>query len=149
MVRLNIPKKPPKLDELHQLVVVIPGVESPGLRLHQCRRAPAQVLLPLSKLNRFLPQRHVKVEDELAAVGVSLYLVEVLLPSSLVLGPLLVKSGTGLGEGFVGNSCLLLPRGEGFLPLCELTLPRKELLNHHSQRPRHSTARRCRRKWSA
>jgi hypothetical protein len=32
-------KKPSKLDELHQLIVIVPGVDPTGLRLHQHHRA--------------------------------------------------------------------------------------------------------------
>jgi hypothetical protein len=38
-VCLKVLKKPPKLIELHQLIVIIPGVKPPGACLRQCRRA--------------------------------------------------------------------------------------------------------------
>jgi hypothetical protein len=36
MVRLNISKKLSKLDEFHQLIMIVSGLEPPGLRLHWC-----------------------------------------------------------------------------------------------------------------
>jgi hypothetical protein len=67
-------------------MMIIPRVEPSSLHLHQCHRAQLHVSLPLIKLNPFLPQYLVEVEDELAAGGVSLYLVKVLLSSCLGLG---------------------------------------------------------------
>jgi hypothetical protein len=43
---------------------------------------------------------------------VGLYLFKVLLLSSLSLGPLLIKGGNDLGEGFFRYARLLLPHGE-------------------------------------
>jgi hypothetical protein len=57
-------------------------------------------------------------------VSVGLYPVAVLLLSSLSLGPLRIKGGTDLGEGFLRDLRLLFPHGEGFLP------PHNLLLSH-------------------
>jgi hypothetical protein len=38
-VRLSVLKKLPELNELHQLITIVSGVESPVLRLHQHRLA--------------------------------------------------------------------------------------------------------------
>jgi hypothetical protein len=75
MVRLNVSKKLSKLDEFHQLVMVVSRVEPLGLCLCQCHHAQLHVSLPLIELNPLLPQHLVEVEDELAVVGVSLYLL--------------------------------------------------------------------------
>jgi hypothetical protein len=68
----------------------------------------------------------------LTVSGVSLYLVKVLLPSSLGLGPLRVKGGAELDEGLLGDPLLLLTHSEGFLLSCEFPLSCKEPLNHPS-----------------
>jgi hypothetical protein len=82
-------------------------------------------------------------------VGVDLYLVEVLLPSSLGLGPLRVKGGADLGEGFLRDPRLLFPCDKGFLPPCKLLPSHEErllhLLNHRHRRHCHGRARRRRR----
>jgi hypothetical protein len=48
-------------------------------------------------------------------VSVGLYLPKVLLPSSLRLSPLRIKSGVDLGEGFLPPRKLLLSREEQLL----------------------------------
>jgi hypothetical protein len=82
-------------------------------------------------------------------VDVGLYLVQVLLPSSLGLGLLRVKGGADLGEGFLKDPCFLFPRGKGFLPPCKLLLSHEERLLHFlnggQSRSRHGRARR--RRW--
>jgi hypothetical protein len=55
-----------------------------------------------------------------AASGVLDYLVKLLLPGSLVLGPLIIKRSADLGKGLLRDPHLLLPRGEGLFPLGEL-----------------------------
>jgi hypothetical protein len=75
MVCLNVSKKLSKLYESHQLVMVVSRVEPLGLCLCQCHHAQLHVSLPLIELNPLLPQHLVEVEDELAVVGVSLYLL--------------------------------------------------------------------------
>jgi hypothetical protein len=66
---------------------------------------------------------------------VGLYLVKVLLPSSLSLGPLHVKGDADLDEGFLIGPRFLFPHDEGFLPSRKLILSREEqllyLLNSH------------------
>jgi hypothetical protein len=78
-------------------------------------------------------------------VGVGLYLVKVLPPSSLSLGPLRVKGGADLGEGFLRDPRFPFPRGESFLPPRKLLLSREEqllhLLNGCRHRHRHGRAR--------
>jgi hypothetical protein len=54
MICLDIPKKPPKLNKLHQLIMVILGVEPLGQRLCQRRCTKFQVSLPSIELNLFL-----------------------------------------------------------------------------------------------
>jgi hypothetical protein len=44
-----------KLDQLHQLLPVVPGVEALGLRLRQHRLLPSKVPLLLVKLELLLP----------------------------------------------------------------------------------------------
>jgi hypothetical protein len=66
----------------------------------------------------------------LATSGVSLHLIEV--PLSGGIGLLRVKGGANLDEALLKNPHLILPRGKGFLPPCELHLSRKDLLNHCS-----------------
>jgi hypothetical protein len=81
----------------------------------------------------------------LTAVGVGLYLVEALLSSCLVLGPLRIKGGADLGEGFLRDPRLLFPCGEGFLPLRKLLLSHEEQLQHLLNRHHRGRARRRRR----
>jgi hypothetical protein len=82
-------------------------------------------------------------------IGVGLYLVKVLLLSSLGLGTLCVRSGADLGEGFLKDPRFLFPHGEGFLPPCKLLLSHEEnvlhLLNGHHCR--HRCGRSRRRRW--
>jgi hypothetical protein len=143
MVRLDVLKKPPKLDELHQLVTVVPGVDPPSLRLCQYHRAQLQVLLPLIKPGPLLPQYLVEVENVPAASGVLGHLVKLLLPGSLVLGPLIIKRSADLGKGLLRDPHLLLPRGEGLFPLGELPLLGEEFLNYRGRR----CCRNARRQW--
>jgi hypothetical protein len=80
-------------------------------------------------------------------VGVGLYLVKVLPPSSLSLGPLRVKGGADLGEGFLRDPHFPFPRGESFLPPRKLLLSREEQLlhfldGHHRRRYRGMARRR-------
>jgi hypothetical protein len=134
MIRHDILKKPPKLNELHQLIMIIPGVEPPGLRLHQCCYVKFPVSLPSIELNLFLCQDLVKVKDELATSGVSLHLVEVHRPGSIGLGPLRVKGSADLEDGLFQNPRHILPCSKGFLPSCELPVLHNELLHRYSQR---------------
>jgi hypothetical protein len=147
-VHLGIPKKPTKLDELHRLVLIIPGIEPPCLSLLQRLRGQFQVPLLFVELLLPLPQHLVEVEDLVTMVGVGLYLVKVLPLSSLSLGLLRVKHGADLGEGFLGDPSFLFPRGEGFLHPCKLLLLREEqllhLLNYHRHRHYSSRVRRRR-----
>jgi hypothetical protein len=129
---LDVPKKPPKLKKLHQLVMIILAVEPSGMCLRQCRHTKFQVSLLSIELNLLLCQDLVKVKDEPTESGVSLHLVKVHFSGSIGLGLLCVKGGTDLDESLFGNARLILPRGEGFLPSCELPLPRKELLHRWS-----------------
>jgi hypothetical protein len=78
--------------------------------------------------------------------SVSLYLVEILLLSSLSLGPLHVNGSADMDKGFLRYPHLLLPHGEGFLAPCKLPLSCKELLNRCSRRRQHDRARRQRRR---
>jgi hypothetical protein len=55
MVCLDVLKKPPKLNELHQLITVVSGVDPPGLRFRQRRHVQLQVLLHSSSLALFSP----------------------------------------------------------------------------------------------
>jgi hypothetical protein len=81
-------------------------------------------------------------------IGVGLYLVKVLLPSSLGLGPLRVKGGADLGEGFLRDPRFLFPRGNGFLPPRKLLLSREEQLLHLLNHRHHMRRRgRARRRW--
>jgi hypothetical protein len=149
-VDLSILKKSMKLDVLHQLITIITGIEPPSLSLHQGRHTQLQVPLFSVELLLPLPQHPVKFEDLVTMVGVGLYLVKVLLLSSLGLGPLHVKGGADLGEGFLGDPRFLFPHGKGLLPLRKLLLSREEhlwhLLNYHCRRRRHGRLRR-RRRW--
>jgi hypothetical protein len=54
--------------------------------------------------------------------SVRLHLVKLLFLNS-GLGLFGVEVGTNLGEGFLGDPSLLLLRGKGLLPPCELLLP--------------------------
>jgi hypothetical protein len=98
-----------------------------------------ELLLPLL-------QRGVKIEDFVTRVGVGLYIVKVLLPSSLGQGPLHVKGGADLCEGFLGDPCFLFPHDEGLLPPRTLLLSHEDQLLHLLNRRRHGRARR-RRRW--
>jgi hypothetical protein len=93
-VRLSFLKEPPEFDQLHQLLMIVPGVMSLGLCLHQHCLVQRQVPLPPV-------EHHVEAEGALGMSSVSHHLIEVLLPSSLVPNPLAVKVGTNLGEGFL------------------------------------------------
>jgi hypothetical protein len=99
-VHLDVLKRPSELDELHHLLTVVLGVESPGLCLRQHRLMQAKVLLPPIEQDLLLPQHLIKVEGVLGAGSVSLNLVEVLFSSSLGLGSFGVEVVTNLGEGF-------------------------------------------------
>jgi hypothetical protein len=66
----------------------------------------------------------------LGAGGVHLHLVEVLFLSSPSLCPFGVEVDADLNQGFLRNLRILLPCGEGLFPLCQLHLPRQELLLH-------------------
>jgi hypothetical protein len=129
--------------------MIITGIEPPSLSLHQGRHTQLQVPLFSVELLLPLPQHPVEVEDLVTMVGVGLYLVKVLLLSSLGLGPLHVKGDADLGEGFLGDPRFLFPHGKGFLPLLKLLLSREEhlrhLLNYHHRRRRHGRLRR--RRW--
>jgi hypothetical protein len=59
----------------------------------------------------------------LAMSSVSLHIVEVHLLGSIGLGPLRIKGDSDLDEGLLRNPRLILPHGEGFLPLHELPPP--------------------------
>jgi hypothetical protein len=78
-----------------------------------------------------------------------MYLVKVLLPGSLSLGPLRIKGGTDLGKGFLRDPCFLFPHDKGFLPPRKFLLSREEqllhLLNHHRRMRCRGRARR--RRW--
>jgi hypothetical protein len=121
-------KAPLKVDELHQLLMVVQGIETLGLRLHQHRVAQVQVPLSSIELDLLLPQHLVKAEGGLGVGGVHIHLVEVLFLSSLDLGSLGVKVGANLHQGFLRKFGFLLPCGEGLLPPCQLLLPRQKLL---------------------
>jgi hypothetical protein len=146
MVRLGVLKKPLELNELHQLIVTVPGVESPGLYLRQRSLTQLQVLLSSIGLNLLLPQELVKVDGVLSSGGASFDLVEVLFPSSLCLGPLCVEVSADLGKGSLRNPHLLFPRGEGLLPPHKLPLSCEEqflqVLNHRYSRHSCGRARR-------
>jgi hypothetical protein len=146
-VRLGILMKPLELDQLHQLITIVPRIEPLGLHIHQRHHTQPLVYISLIELNLLRPQNLVMTERLLSVGGVSLYLFKVLLPSSLDLGPLCVKGGTNLSKGFLGNPRLHFPSGMGILPSHELLFPCKEqflqLLNHCSHRGR---ARRWRRR---
>jgi hypothetical protein len=91
--------------------------------LHQCHRAQLQVPLPLIKSGPLLPQHLVEIGNLLAVSSVLRYLLTVLLPGSLGLGPLLNKRSTVLGKGLLGDPRLLLPLGEDLFPLGKLPPP--------------------------
>jgi hypothetical protein len=129
MIYLNVPKKPLKLDKLHQHIMIIPWVEPLGLCLYQRRHAKFQVSLPSIGLDLLFCQDLAKVKDVLAVSSVRLHHVEVHLPGSIDLGPLRVKGGANLDEGMFRNAHLI--------PLlC------KELFHCYSQRHRCGRARR-------
>jgi hypothetical protein len=86
-------------------------------------------LLPSIELNLLLRRDLVEVKNLLAASSVSLNLVEVVLPGSIGLGPLLIKGSAGLDKGLFGDPRLILPHEECFLPMREFPLPGEELLN--------------------
>jgi hypothetical protein len=98
---LGVLKEPPELDKLHQLLVVVPGVESLGLRLRQHRLTQAMVPLSPIEQDLLLPQHLIEAEGVLSMGSVSLDLVQVIFSSSLGLGPFIVEVGTKLGEGFL------------------------------------------------
>jgi hypothetical protein len=79
-----------------------------------------------------------EVKGFLTVVGLGLYLVAVLLPSSLGLGPLRIMGGTDLGEGFLRDPFLLLPHHKGFFSPRKLLLSCEEQLLHllNSYQPR-------------
>jgi hypothetical protein len=126
-LHIDLLEVPLELDDLHQLPTIVPGLEPPGLRLHQHR--PAQVQVPLSslELNLLHPSilsrlRECLVWAVLGMSGVCLHLVEVLFSSSLSLCPFGVKVDIDLDQGFLRNLGLLLPHGEGLLPTRQLIL---------------------------
>jgi hypothetical protein len=98
---LTISKEPTELNKLHQLLVVVSGVESLGLHLRQHHLTQAVVPLSPVEQDLLLPQHLIEAEGVLGVGSVSLDLVEVLFSSSLGLGPFIVKVGTNLGEGFL------------------------------------------------
>jgi hypothetical protein len=104
--------------------MVVPGVETLGLRLHQCHLMQVEVLFSFVELDLLLPQHLAKAEGMLGACGVHLHLAEVLFSISLGLCLLGVKVSADLDQGFLGNFDLLLPCGEGLLPLHQLLLLR-------------------------
>jgi hypothetical protein len=129
-VHLDILKKPPKLDELHQLIMIVSGVDPLGLCLCQRHRAQLQVPLPLIKPGPLLPQHLVEVENLPIASSVLCYPVKVLLPGSLDLGPLLIKRSANLGKGLLRDPRLLLPCDRGLFPPGELPLQGEEFLDY-------------------
>jgi hypothetical protein len=83
------------------------------------------------------------------AVGICMYLVKVLLPSSLGLILLRIKGGADLGDDFLRDPHFLFPCGKGFLSPCKLFLSREEQLLHllNCHRRRHRCGRARRRWW--
>jgi hypothetical protein len=65
---------------------------------------------------------------------VRLNLVEVLLPGSIGLGPLLIKGSAGLEIGLFRDPRLIPPCNECFFPPCEFPLQHEELLNRRVRR---------------
>jgi hypothetical protein len=103
VVCLDILKKPSELNELLQLVTVVPGVESLGLRLHRRHLMQVQVSLSPIKLDLLIPQHLIEAKGVFSMGDVSHHLLEVLCLSSLGLGPPRVKVSTDLGKGFLQN----------------------------------------------
>jgi hypothetical protein len=102
--------------------MVVSAVEAPGLRL--CPRCLTQVHVLLSplKLDFLLAPHLIEVERVFGAGSVSCHLIRVLFLGSLGLGPLGIEVGADLGEGFLQNPRLLLPRDQCLFPSRELLL---------------------------
>jgi hypothetical protein len=98
------------------------------------------------EINLLLPYYLVEPKGVLSTSSMSHHLVEVLLSSSLRLGPLRIEVSADFNKGFLRNPRLLFPCGEGLLPLCELCLSCEEqflqFLKHCQYRRHHGRARR-------
>jgi hypothetical protein len=82
MLHLSPLKAPLELSKLHQLLIVVPGVEILGLRFHQDYLVQVQVPLFPIEPDLHLPQHLVKAEGVPGLGGMHLHLVKVLLSSS-------------------------------------------------------------------
>jgi hypothetical protein len=92
-----------EFNELSQLLMVVSGV-----------------LLLLIEQDLLLPQHLVEAEGVLGVGTVHTHLVKVLLTSSLGFHLFSIKVGTDHDQGLLGDPGVLLPRGEGLLPPCQL-----------------------------
>jgi hypothetical protein len=103
---------PSKLDKLRQLLMVVPGVQAPGLRLRQCHLMQVKIpLFPSSKT--FFPHSILSRPR----VCLAWVLCACILSSSLSFCPFGIKVSTNLDQGYLRNLGLLLPYNEDLVPL--------------------------------
>jgi hypothetical protein len=126
-LHLSLLQAPVKLDELHQLLMVVPGVETPGVCLHQFRLTQVKVPLSPIELDLLLAQHLVKAEGVLGAGGVHFYLVDVLLSSRLGFCPFDVKVGANLDLGLLRNLSHMVLRPNQMIIVC---VSRNQILTH-------------------
>jgi hypothetical protein len=126
-LHLSFLQAPVKLDELHQLLTIVPGVETPRLRLHQFRLMQVKVSLSPIELDLLVPQHLVKAEGVLGAGGVHFYLVDVLLSSRLGFCSFGVKVGADLDLGLLRNLSHLVLRPNQMIIVC---VHRNQVLTH-------------------